>query len=494
MTQAALESFPVQLSRQRHDQLLSVFWCGAIAILLYEIYGVQTGSIWSQASAILITIVSLIPFYLWCSGRVLGMPVFPMFALTFVWTYAFPLISNHPVVITYTPQSHLFAAVTVAGTLLLGAWVWYRFVTAIPPQPSYYRALGVRKGDQFFLVALASSVVFNICNAAGWITITGPLFSIIRNSTLGLTAISTFVLCYRFGAQSLSRRQITLLIGLILSFVLTDALSFLLIGTASISMIAISAYTIGRKKVPIIAIAVFFALLTFLNYGKADMRGKYWFSDVQPNVVPWEYPALYREWIDYSWKFVQKREKKETEEDRSFTERASVIHMLLLAQNLSPEKLPYLNGATYAIIPQILVPRIFVENRIRSQEGTHMLSVHYGLQTEEATQVTSISWGLLAEAYGNFGLLGCAGLAIVLGAFYGKATQLSINAPLLSIRSLFTILLVTFAFQTEWTAGTYLAALAQASYLLLGIAIVFMENYRVPPSAIVAFLEASRLE
>ena len=492
MTQV-LEAFPVQWSRQRQDQLLGVFWCGAVVLLLYEIYGVESVSILSRASAILITIAALIPFYLWSSGRALGMPVFPMFALTFIWTYAFPLISNHPVVITYAPQSHLFAAVTVAGTILLGTWVWYRFVSTIPEQPPYFRALGVRKGDQFFLIALASSVVFNICNAAGWLTITGPVFAIIRNSTLGLTAISTFVLCYRLGTRSLSQRQSNLLIGLILCFVMTDALSFLLIGTASIAMIGVAAYTIGRKRVPLIVIAICFALLTFLNYGKSDIRGKYWFSDVQPNVVPWEYPALYSEWIDFSWKFVQKREHKETEEDRSFAQRASVIQMLLLAQDLSPQKLPYLNGATYAIIPQILVPRIFVENRIRSQEGTHMLSVHYELQTEEATQTTSISWGLLAEAYGNFGLFGCAGLAVVMGAFYGKATQFSITAPLLSLRSLFTILLVTFAFQTEWTAGTYLAALAQSSYLLVGIAIVFMENYRVPPQAMmVAFFEESK--
>jgi hypothetical protein len=190
---------------------------------------------------------------------------------------------------------------------------------------------------------------------------------------------------------------------------------------------------------------------------------------------------------DFSWKYLQKREAQETEEDRSFTERASVAQMLLLAQKRSPEELPFLNGETYAIIPQVMVPRIFNQNRIRSQEGTHMLSVHYGLQTKEQTLITSISWGLLAEAYGNFGVWGCAGLAIALGAFYGKVTSLSINAPLLSLRSLYTVLLMTYAFQAEWTAGTYIAAFLQASYLLLGIAFVFMENYRVPRTAFLSY-------
>lgn len=478
--QAILEVLPPQHSPERRNQLLSIFWCVTIALLLYEIYGVQVASMLSQTAALLITIAALLPVYLWCSGRALGMPVFPMFALTFIWTYAFPFISQHPKVVSYPPENHLVAGVTVAIFLVLGTIVWYRFVNTAPAQPNFYRALGEHKGDQFFLAALTYSVTFSTSNTAGWIAIASNLFPIIRSSALGLAAISTFILSYRLGAGLLSRRQAALSVGLITSFMIVDAISFLLIGTASIAVTSIAAYTIGRKRIPLVVLAVSFAILTFLNYGKADMRSKYWSSEIKPTFAPWNYPALYTEWADFSWQFIHKRESQETEEERSFSERASVVQMLLLAQNLSPQRLPYLNGATYAIIPQVLVPRIFNENRIRSQEGTHILSVHYGLQTKENTQVTSISWGLLAEAYGNFGLLGCVGLAIALGSFYGQMTRMSINAPLLSLRSLFTVLLMTFAFQSEWTAGTYLAALAQTSYLLLAIALILMENYRVP--------------
>ncbi len=100
-----------------------------------------------------------------------------------------------------------------------------------------------------------------------------------------------------------------------------------------------------------------------------------------------------------------------------------------------------------------------------------MLSVHYGLQTEEATQTTSISWGLVPEAYANFGMLGCAGLAIVIGSLYGQFTRWSINAPTLSLQSLFTVLMLTFSIQTEWTAGTFAASFSQSSTVLLLIAI-----------------------
>ncbi len=36
--------------------------------------------------------------------KALGMPIFPVFALTYLWTYALPLVSNHPKIITYFPE------------------------------------------------------------------------------------------------------------------------------------------------------------------------------------------------------------------------------------------------------------------------------------------------------------------------------------------------------------------------------------------------------
>ncbi len=481
MTQApiVLEIFP-KPPKTSQKQLLTIFWGAAIGLVIYEIYFSPVQELLSEIGAVLVTIAALIPMYLWCAGLALGIPVFPMFGLSFIWTYALPLINGFPNVMKYSPGAHLFAGATVAGFLALGTFIWYEHVKTAPKPPAVYRALQDRKGDQFFLAALTASVVFGVLNAARLLGGLGSFYPIVRSGALGLTAISTFVLCYRLGTRSFTNRQVGTVVLLIVSFMAIDALSFLLIGAASVAMVAIAAYTIGRKRVPIATIAVLFTILTFLNYGKSEMREKYWLDGIQPSVTPLQYVGVYSEWAESSFKFMQRREQKLETQDRSFSERASVVQMLLLAQQKSPETVPYLMGQTYAIIPQILVPRILVENRIRAQQGTHMLSIHYGLQTEEETLKTSISWGLLAEAYGNFGLFGCGGLAIVLGTFYGKATRWSINAPLLSLRSLFTVLLVTFAFQTEWTAGTYLAALAQTSYFLIGIALVFMENYRVP--------------
>lgn len=401
------------------------------------------------------------------------------FALTYIWTYGLPLVINHPKVLTYTPENRLFAALTTSGFLLIGTWIWFRFVKTPSPLPPVYRALDERKGEGFFMTMLAAAVLFNVAANGGWLPLSGGILGTIRNAVLGLTALASFVLAYRMGSQELSKQQSRLFIILLVSYMTTSALRLLLIGASSTFLISTIAFVIGRKKVPVLPIIIMLICLSFLHYGKSDMRAKYWNEAAMPRLQPWDYPAWYSEWVGYSIEYFGKQEEElpESEEKESFLVRSSVIQMLLLAQSKSPETVPYLHGRTYAILPQVVIPRVLNPSKIRTTEGTHILSVHYGLQTYEQTFTTSISWGLLAESYGNFGVFGCAGLAVVLGWAYGKVTRWSLNAPILSAQSLFSVIMMTFALQTEWTAGVYVAALYQTSIVLGGIVFVLMRSY-----------------
>ncbi|WNZ27973.1 hypothetical protein HJG54_30975 [Leptolyngbya sp. NK1-12] len=467
------------LSRQKQRQLLGAFWIVALSLIGYELFWARTGSSLSNIGAVLITVSALLPGYLWCSGQAQGMPIFPFFALTYIWTYGLPLVINHPKVITYSPESQLSAALTTSGFLLLGTWVWFQFVKSPSPLPPVYRALDEHKGDRFFLMMLATAVLFNLSANGGWLQLSGGLLGTIRNAVLGLTALASFVLAYRTGTQELTKQQSRLFIILLVSYMLTSASGLLLIGASSTFLISTIAFVIGRKKVPILPIVLMLICLSFLHYGKAEMRSKYWGGQGIPKLQPWDYPAWYSEWAGYSLEYFgrQEEELSKSEEKESFLVRSSVIQMLLLAQSKSPETVPYLYGKTYAILPQVVIPRVLNPSKIRTTEGTHILSVHYGLQTYEKTFTTSISWGLLAESYGNFGVLGCAGLAVVLGWAYGKVTRWSLNAPILSAQSLFSVIMMTFALQTEWTAGVYVAALYQTSTVLGGIVFVLMRSY-----------------
>jgi hypothetical protein len=466
------------LERKQQRNLLGTFLIFSFGLLIYELFIPQTKSLTSNFAAILITIAALIPSYIWCSGRTLGMPIFPFFALTFISTYAFPLITNHPVTTIYSLKNQLVASITVTSFLLIGTIVWFQFVKSNPKLPTNYRALNSKKSNEIFLFVLLISILFGLATNAGWFIITDGVFSAIRSAILGLNALAAFVLGYQLGSKKLSNWQAQLFIVLLIAYMITNAVTLTLVGAASAFIAATIAFIIGGKKIPVIPIVIFLVCFTLLHYGKGDMRTKYWTKGT--TVTLWEYPAFYSEWLEYSFDYVNNRDYlSQSKQKSSLVERSSVIQMLLLAQDKSPQAVPYLHGKTYSILPQLLIPRFLDENKIRSHEGTIRLNVHYGLQTRQQAENTTIGWDLLSESYANFGLLGSIGLAIFLGTFYGQCTRWSSNAPIFSAQSLFSVLIMTFTFQTEWTAGVYVASLFQSSIVVLAIVVFLMKNFKV---------------
>ncbi|MUG94051.1 hypothetical protein F7734_17300 [Scytonema sp. UIC 10036] len=466
-------------ARQERRQLLKVFWLIALGLFVFELFWTETNSFATHFGAILITVAALVPTYLWCSGRALGIPIFPLFALTFTWTHALPLIGKHPIVITYSPENHLFASYTVVGFLGIGTFIWFQYVKSAPLPPQSYRTINSQKGDGFFLWVLAAGVLFNMNFLGGWLVLDGGVFAILRGVILGLTALSTFVLAYNLGTQKLAKGQAQWFLVLLIAHMVSNAASLLLVASASTFLIATLAFIIGSKKIPVLPILIILICLSLLHTGKDEMRAKYW---GQVSVQPWDYPSWFAEWVGYSLENVGKENSspQSQQQEASFLERSSVIHMLLLTQDQSPDRVPFLDGKTYEILPQVIVPRILNTNKIWTHEGTYLLNIHYGIQTREQTLTTTIGWGLLAESYANFGVLGCAGLAIVLGVVYGQSTRWCLNTPILSDRSLFAVLIMTFAFQSEWTAGVYVSALFQSSVALGGIVVFLMKTYKMP--------------
>jgi hypothetical protein len=486
----SLQNHPMAVRYQRRH-LLQAFGIGVSVLFLVQVYTVENIPLPSVAGAILIGIAALYPSYLWCSGKALGMPVFPMFALTFLWTYALPLVSNHPRVITYSPDSHFSASIAVALCLGSGTFVWFQFVKSPPPYPKIYRALIEHKGDNFFLFILAGAIFFNMYSLGGWFALDRGIFTLIRSAILGSNTLAIFALSYRMGTEELSKNASRFFVILLFLCLTSSGVGLVLRASTGMFTVAIIAFILGRRKIPMATICIVFICLSLLHYGKGEMRAKYWFGNQQTFIQPWEYPARYTEWVGYSLNYLQqdKSETTKRQEKSSSLERSSVIQMLLLAQEKTPQEIPYLYGKTYSILPQILIPRFLNSNKIRSHEGTHILSIYYGLQTPKATLRTTIAWGLVAESYANFGFLGCAGIGIILGAAYGQATRWNIHTPLLSARSLFNVLLISCAFQTEWTAGVYVASLFQASIVLLIITVVFMKAYKLNESHHILFKE-----
>jgi hypothetical protein len=190
------------------------------------------------------------------------------------------------------------------------------------------------------------------------------------------------------------------------------------------------------------------------------------------------YIELYTEWLGHGLEEAMRAGGTGPGESghESALERGSVVHMVLLVETATPRRVPFLDGATYALIPELLIPRALDPDKPWAHEGTYLLSMHYGLQTREQTLKTTIGFGPVAEAYANFGFAGVVGLALVVGGFTGWVARWGIGVPATSFRALFGFLVMAAFLQTESTAGVIVSSLFQGTVTLLLVGLVLMRR------------------
>ena len=169
-------------------------------LFLIAIFSLASSYFETVLAACLIGFFALLPAYLWCKGSVKGMPVFPVFALPFLWTYGLRLFGTvTPDVGLLSPVSHLSAALTISSFLGLGTFVWYKTVNVAGKQPVSYMALQGANTDTFFLFLIAAYAVVMMGFVGGWFNYLGNFASVLRSFAFGLGNLATFVLAYRLG-------------------------------------------------------------------------------------------------------------------------------------------------------------------------------------------------------------------------------------------------------------------------------------------------------
>jgi hypothetical protein len=466
-----------------------IFWLGTVGILIAAGLNFRDPVFEDLLGFVLIVITALLPAFLWCQRITHGIPIFPVFAVGTIWTFAMPLISHHPLVVQYLPVERLTASLTVAVTNLIGTGCWYLFTRRIAPPPRSYRGLRSGSGNFLFFATLAAAIAFNVVTTSFSFDIEPAVFSLVRAVVFALANLGIFVLGYQAGERHLGSGQTPLYIALVVLVMLSSLPSLLMVSALSDGALALMGFALGRGRLPWLALALFLSAAFFLQSGKAAMREKYWSPEDNPPIPVWQYPAFFDDWMGFSSRMLLAANETSVpapgigaDEPQSFTERASLMHLFLQIQRMSPARVPYLNGATYAVIPRLLVPRFFDPEKERAHLGTYMLAIHYDLQRTEDTYTTTIGFGLINEAMANFGRWGCVGLGAVLGAFFGWAGRWSSSYPLLSLRAFFSILVLTVAFENEFTAGVLVTVLFQGSCALIMLSVLAMRRVPVYPA------------
>ena len=459
---------------------MKFFWIVVIIVSAFIFFNIKSGVPKSiLVSSLSIISISLLILFIWCrKPEKFGLPILPIYALLHIVFLAFPLINADNLSIAqYAHMNKLVAALTVTIFLLFAMIGWLISSSLKIRKPAQILMFTEYEGECIFLSVIILSIVIKWVIYSNFINL-GLLYSIFLFLTSGIAILSIFVLVYRFGL-GLLKNQILFFV-LFFLFCVTDASNFLLISVTSLVIFSIIAYFLASKKIPWVALAIFLIIIPTLHLGKREMRVRYW-DNTDYKHSPLEYPKIYSEWFNSSVKAISENKSDnlidESDKHSSVLERASLIHMLLLAQKDTPKRLPYLYGATYSYILPSLIPRIISTEKARGTEGTHYLSIYYGLLDYEASQSTSISWGMLTEAYVNFGLLGCISIGLILGLFFGWISARARGYPLMSFRLLYAVLVMFFSISSiESVLSTAVTSIFHASIGLAILSLFIMKN------------------
>jgi hypothetical protein len=422
----------------------------------------------------LISAAALLPVYIWCRRPSLGLPIFPLFALTYVPMFAYPLAGDDPIITIYDEVAGLQAGLTVSAFLLMGTVAWHLSHRWFRAARGAVRTMPPGKGDTFFSLVIFLAALLTIGAVGHWFQASGGIFSIVRAASTGLASLGMFVLAYRWGAGELDGTKKAMFGASFLLYLVAHSMTLYLMAVTVAPMFALAGYVVGGGRVPWKLGTVMIGLIIVLHAGKSDMRDDYWYySDAEPVQIS-DYPSFLAQWLGYGWEVLNSPPRDDGA--LSFSERLSLVHLLLKVQAETPDKRPYLNGETYAIIPWLFVPRLLNPKKPVTREGNHLLSIHYGLQTREATETSTLAWGPLNEAYANFGPLGVVGLAIVIGSLYGAISKLATGVPILSLRMAIAVIFAALALQVESTAGFYVSSLFQSIVVVWAMSFVLMER------------------
>lgn len=412
--------------------------------------------------------------YLWCSRPWASLPILPVYAIAQAIVYAGPLFV--PVLVAdssmaaITP-SHLraagfdlaiwFTALTLGWRLLPGSFGSRR------PLPALSTALEQTGPWPAAVAALAAAMGLLLSTGLYW-NLSGPLgtalLSPFRTVQGILVIVASFTGAYALARGRLLNQGIWLLAMLVL---LVQGLSSLLLSSIQIQVFSTLAGLWLARAPSLIPITVALLVsLSVLHNGKAEMRARYWNSGVAPsNPV-----QLFSEWIEAS--LVPQAPGSDSSRAGLLNARLNSLGNLAYVEDALQRGIPTMGGQTFAVIPQVLMPRVLNSEKVRSQEGQVLLNLHFGRQrTREDTEKAYIAWGLLTESIANYGQLwGPAIVGLATGALIRLSENIGRHQPLLSTPGLVSLFLL-FAWVTayESAASTFAAMVFQFLVAILAL-------------------------
>ena len=454
-------------SEQRGRKLFST-GLGLLAVaLVYLGYNAHVADFIHLYLGLTIFTLSFVPGLLWAKSGGSRFPVFEPIMLLCANAYAIPLLNGQEQLTLYAPEVITKASLAVVIFQVCGI-VSYNAIRGQPGRSRFWtESILSNQVERFIVYGLVLSTAYvAISIFTFWIP--ASIASVLRAVCFGIGILCTFISTQRWGRGDLTPSDKAVLLCTLIPQLILQAVELLLVSSISLLGIALLGYLSGSKRVPWAAVICSFAILAVLNNGKSTMRSKYWESET-PIPALSQVPSFYAEWITYGLETTDAQGEKTKSSGRKLLERTSLMHILCLVADWSPDRQPYLYGETYGYVLPQLIPRFLWPDKPRSHIATYRLSIYYGLQDEEATNATTIAFGMLAESYANFGMFGAGLLGLFWGVVLKKLQVLTFHSPMFSQAGLMMILLTAWAFAIELTMAVWVSSLFQALIIVLGV-------------------------
>lgn len=438
-----------------------------------------------------ITIGSVAILLAWQNERTPGLPIILIVSLQSFMVYAMPLISGNELLAEASSEAISDAATEVMlyGFALAAGWK-IGLVRKVPRKIQIWAftflgghgsesrlallSLYLLGGTLAFVLGIKTTPVVEILNSLP--NGAGSILQTLSEATaMGGGLVGGFVL----GSGKMNSPQKStywILISLLYIILISD---FLLSNATGLICAVTLGLIMGKQKLPVLFIVIVGSVSFFFNFTKFDMRAKYWDRDQdQTRAELADLPNRMFEWFELSSIAIFESESRDQIDDNQrLANRVNNLSILLFAQNaVKVNAIPPLQGATYRLIPELLIPRILWPEKPRAHAGQELLNVYFERQTLKETQGTFIAWGLLAEAYGNFGpWAGAIIFGVPFGFLLGRLESWSRPYPL---KCLQTFLVLAFMVQVgtafEMVASVFvtstfqqLVAISAASFLLV---------------------------
>lgn len=440
-----------------------------ICALVYLGYNAHVSDVLHLYLGLIIFTLSFVPGLRWAKSGGSRFPVFEPILLLCANAYAIPLLNGHEQLVHYAPEVITTASLAVI-LFQVCAITSYSLVKGQPGRSRFWtESILVDRIEQYVVYGLVFSSAYVVVSTfTHWIP--PSISSVLRAVCFGVGILCTFISTQRWGQGELKQSNRTLLLCTLIPQLILQTVELQLVTSISLVGIALLGYLSGSKRVPWVPVILAFSILAVLNNGKGAMREKYWLNELSPPTFT-QLPEYYAEWFGYGLNTSDRDMygEKNMSSSRKLLDRTSLMHILCLVADTSPDRQDYLNGETYGYVLPQLIPRFVWPDKPRSHVATFRLSIYYGLQDENATNSTTIAFGMLSEAYANFGMFGAGLLGLFWGVTLKKMQVLSQHSPMFSQAGLIMILLTAWAFAIELTMAAWISSLFQALIIVLGV-------------------------